>query len=116
MADHDRSRVVRCVALAAIVLVVVALLFPIADGLSVARFFGDKTYLLILQDNSEIRGTGGLTTVMGLVTMHDGNIASLQYYYGGSPQLQALVQSRHRFHRQGIVALRQAPFPMRQPA
>ena len=92
MADPDRSRVVRCVALAAIVLVVVALLFPIADGLSVAGFFGDKTYLLILQDNSEIRGTGGLTTVMGLVTMHDGNIASLQYYYGGSPQLHALVQ------------------------
>ena len=78
MADPDRSRVVRYVALAAIVLVVVALVFPIADGLSVAGFFGNKTYLLILQDNDEIRGTGGLMSVMGLVTMHDGNIASLQ--------------------------------------
>ena len=92
MADPDRSRVVRYVALAVIVLVVAALIFPIADGLSVAGFFGDKTYLLILQDNEEIRGTGGLTDVMGLVTMHNGNIASLQYDYRLSPQLQALVQ------------------------
>ena len=30
--------------------------------------------------------------VMGLVTMHDGTIASLQYYYRLSPQLQSLVQ------------------------
>jgi Protein of unknown function (DUF4012) len=92
MADPDRSRVVRYVALAAIALVVAALLFPIADGLSVVGFFGDKTYLLILQDNTEIRSTGGLMSVMGLVTMHNGNIASLQYYYRESPQLQALVK------------------------
>jgi hypothetical protein len=92
MADPDRSRVVRYVALAAIVLVVVALLFPIGDGLSAAGFFGDKTYLLILQDNSEIRGTGGLLSAVGLVTMHNGNIASLQYYFYTSPELQTLVQ------------------------
>jgi hypothetical protein len=92
MADPERSRVVRYVALAVIVLVVAALIFPIADGLSVAGFFGDKTYLLILQDNDEIRGTGGLTDVMGLITVHDGNIASLQYYYRLSPQLETLVQ------------------------
>jgi hypothetical protein len=92
MADPDRSHIVRYGALAAIVLVVAALLFPIADGLSVTGFFGDKTYLLILQDNAEIRGTGGLMDVMGLVTMHNGNIASLQYYYRTSPELQALVK------------------------
>jgi len=74
MADPDRSHIVRYVALAVIVLMVAALIFPIADGLNVAGFFGDKTYLLILQDNDEIRGTGGLTDVMGLVTGHDGNI------------------------------------------
>jgi len=92
MADPDRSCVVRYVALAAVVLVVAALIFPIADGLSVAGFFGDKTYLLILQDNAEIRSTGGLINVMGLVTVHNGNIASLQYYYYTSPELQALVK------------------------
>ena len=92
MADPDRSRIVRYVALAVIVLMVAALIFPIADGLSVAGFFGDKTYLIILQDNDEIRSTGGLTDVMGLVTVHDGTIASLQYYYRLSPQLQSLVQ------------------------
>ena len=92
MADPDRSRVVRYVALAALVLVVVVLLVPIGDGLSVAGFFGDKAYLLILQDNAEIRGTGGLMSAMGLVTMHNGNIASVQYYYRDSPELQAIVQ------------------------
>jgi hypothetical protein len=91
MADPDRSRVVRYVALVVIVLVVATLIFPIADGLSVAGFFGDKTYLLILQDNAEIRSTGGLMDVMGLVTMHNGHIASLQYYYRSSSELQALV-------------------------
>jgi hypothetical protein len=91
MADSDRSRVVRYVALVVIVLVVATLIFPIADGLSVAGFFGDKTYLLILQDNAEIRSTGGLMDVMGVVTVHDGHIASLQYYYFTSQQLQALV-------------------------
>jgi hypothetical protein len=91
MADSDRSRVVRYVALVVIVLVVATLIFPIADGLSVAGFFDDKTYLLILQDNAEIRSTGGLMDVMGLVTMHNGHIASLQYYYRSSSELQALV-------------------------
>jgi len=59
MADVDRSRVVRYVALVAILLVVASLLFPVLDGLSVTGFFGDKTYLIILQDNDEIRSTGG---------------------------------------------------------
>jgi hypothetical protein len=92
MADPDRAQIVRYVALAAVVFVVAALLFPTVDGLSVTGFFGDKTYLLILQDNAEIRGTGGLMSGMGLLTMHDGNIASLQYYYRSGPELQALVQ------------------------
>jgi hypothetical protein len=92
MADPDRSRVVRYVALVVIVLVVATLIFPIADGLSVAGFFGDKTYLLILQDNAEIRSTGGLMDVMGVVTMHNGHIANLQYYYYTSQELQALVE------------------------
>src|SRR5271157_2712184 len=91
MADLDRSHIVRYVALVAIILVVAALMVPTVDGLSVTGFFGDKTYLLILQDNAEIRSTGGLMDGMGLVTMHNGNIASLQYYYRTAPELQALV-------------------------
>ena len=52
--------------------------------MSVAGFFGDKTYLVILQDNDEIRGTGGLMDVLGLFTVHDGTIASMQYQYVSS--------------------------------
>ena len=62
------------------------------DGLSVAGFVGDKTYLLILQDNSEMRGTGGLISVIGVLTIHDGQITSLKYYYSHtSPELQTIV-------------------------
>ena len=84
MADPGRSHVVRYVALAAIILIVASLLFPLLDGMSVTGYFGDKTYLVILQDNDEIRGTGGLMDVLGLFTVHDGTIASMQYQYVSS--------------------------------
>jgi hypothetical protein len=41
----------------------------------------DKTYLLILQDNTEIRPTGGLMAYMGLLTVQDGNVKDLHLYY-----------------------------------
>ena len=41
----------RYVALALLIVIVAALLFPTFDGLSAAGFFGDKAYLIILQDN-----------------------------------------------------------------
>jgi hypothetical protein len=84
--DRQRPHTGRYVALVVILLVVASLLFPLLDGLNVAGFLGDKTYLVILQDNDEIRGTGGLMDVLGLVTVHDGAIASLQYQYVVSDQ------------------------------
>jgi hypothetical protein len=91
MAYPDRAHIVRYIALTAVIFVVVALLYPTVDGLSVAGFLGDKTYLIILQDNAEIRPTGGLMDVMGLLTVHDGTIASLQYYYANSSELRGIV-------------------------
>jgi hypothetical protein len=81
----------RYVALALLIVIVAALLFPTFDGMSAAGFFGDKTYLIILQDNQEIRSTGGLMACMGVLTTHDGSIASLKYYYLSSPQLRTIV-------------------------
>jgi hypothetical protein len=82
----------RWIALAVIGLVLATLLFPVVDGLSAAGFFGDKTYLIILQDNSEIRGTGGLISIVGVVTIHNGHITDLRYYYSHtSKELQADV-------------------------
>jgi len=99
MGDHNRSRTTRYAAVIILGAVVVALLFPIVDGLSVAGFLGDKTYLLILQDNYEIRPTGGLMNAMAVITLHNGQITNLQYYYGNSqdpnnssPPLRKLVQ------------------------
>jgi hypothetical protein len=62
-------------------LVVLALLFPAFDVLSLAGFVNDKTYVLILQDNSEIRPTGGLIGCIGLLTVHDGNVKDLHLAY-----------------------------------
>lgn len=77
----DDHRFGRYFAIAVACLVVLALLFPAFNVLSLAGFMNDKTYLLILQDNTEIRPTGGLMTCIGLLTMHDGNVKDLHLYY-----------------------------------
>jgi Protein of unknown function (DUF4012) len=82
----------RWFAIAILGLVLASLLFPAIEGLSFAGFLGDKTYLIILQDNSEIRGTGGLISLVGVLTLHNGHIAAVHYYYSHtSPELQAIV-------------------------
>jgi len=81
MRDREHSHTARYVTLAVIILVVASLLFPLLEGLGAAGFFGEKTYLVVLQDNSEIRPTGGIISLMGVLTMRDGHIAHLQYYY-----------------------------------
>ena len=90
--EMHESHTGRWIALAVLGLVLATLLFPVVDGLSAAGFFGDKTYLIILQDNSEIRGAGGLIALVGVVTIHNGRITDLRYYYSHtSNELQAHV-------------------------
>ena len=91
MKAHDGSRTRRYVALALVVVIIALLLIPTFDALSVAGFFGDKTYLIILQDNAEISSTGVLMTVMGVLTTHNGNIASLEYRYWNNSQQTGIV-------------------------
>jgi len=81
MCASHKSHKGRWIALAALGIVLAALLFPMVDGLSATGFLGDKTYLVVLQDNSEIRGTGGLISVVGVLTIHNGHITHVQYYY-----------------------------------
>ena len=82
MREHPHTA--RYVTLAVIIIVVASLLFPLLEGLGAAGFFGEKTYLVVLQDNSEIRGTGGLISLVGVLTMRDGHIEKLQDYYSHS--------------------------------
>ena len=91
MEGPDRSRLVRYGVFVVVILLLAALALPIMDALSVVGFFGDKTYLLILQDNAEMRPTGGLLAGVGVITVHDGAITDLHYYYGNSPQLRGIV-------------------------
>jgi hypothetical protein len=82
----------RWIALAVLGLVLASLLVPTFEGLSATGFLGDKTYLVVLQDNSEIRGTGGLISVVGVITIHNGHIANVHYYYSHtSKDLQTIV-------------------------
>ncbi|MGZ4892414.1 MAG: DUF4012 domain-containing protein [Halobacteriota archaeon] len=71
----------RYLALSIVCLLVLALVFPAFDVLSLAGVVNDKTYLLILQDNTEIMPTGGLMTCIGLLTVHNGNVTDLHLYY-----------------------------------
>jgi Protein of unknown function (DUF4012) len=89
MNGHERTG--RYAALVLIVVIVALVLIPTFDGLSVAGFLGDKTYLIILQDNAEIRSTGGLMTVLGVLTVHNGNIASMEYRYWNLEQGEGIV-------------------------
>ncbi|MGA7075666.1 MAG: DUF4012 domain-containing protein [Halobacteriota archaeon] len=92
MFDREHPHTARYVTLAVIILVVALSLFPLLNGLGAAGFFGEKTYLVVLQDNSEIRPTGGIMSIMGVLTIRDGHIAKLQYYYSHtSPTLKATV-------------------------
>src|SRR5660398_84962 len=92
MCASHKSHKGRWIALAALGIVLAALLFPMVDGLSATGFLGDKTYLVVLQDNSEIRGTGGLISVVGVLTIHNGHITHCLLYTSPSPRdLQTFV-------------------------
>ncbi|MGD0170770.1 MAG: DUF4012 domain-containing protein [Halobacteriota archaeon] len=80
----DGHRFGRYFAISIACLVVLALFFPAFDVLSLAGFVNDKTYLLVLQDNTEIRPTGGLMACIGLLTVHDGNVKDLHFYYANT--------------------------------
>ena len=53
MCASHKSHKGRWIALAALGIILAALLFPMVEGLSTTGFLGDKTYLVVLQDNSE---------------------------------------------------------------
>jgi hypothetical protein len=92
MDKHERAPWrTRYVALAILGLLVVSVAVPALDGLSLVGFPSDKTYLLILQDNGEIRTTGGLMSFIGLLTVHNGDIKSLRVWYENQSYSGSLV-------------------------
>ena len=73
------------------------------DGLSVAEELprlmgatseGPKTYLLLVENQDELRPTGGLVTAVGTMLMQNGRISSLTFEnedLGGNQQVNPLV-------------------------
>lgn len=80
MAD-DSDRPMRYAAVVIIALVVGALLLPAADALGALGYFHEKTYLLVLQDNSELRNTGGYLACVGTVDVQNGVPQNLKLRY-----------------------------------
>jgi hypothetical protein len=72
------------IALFVLGVMIVSLLVPLSDGLRLEGFFGEKTYLILLQDNDEIRGTGGLIGVIGLITLHNGQVVKAEFHHVAS--------------------------------
>ncbi len=74
-------------------LLIAAIAVPLVDGLTVTGFLGEKTYLLVLQDNDEIMPTGGLMACFAVVTVQGANIKDLDMYYARTdPQLNRSVR------------------------
>ena len=69
----DSDRPMRYAAVVIIVLVLAALLVPLSVRAGLSRLLRYKqTYLLVLQDNSELRNTGGILAFMGSVDIQNG--------------------------------------------
>jgi len=77
------SRLVRYAAVVIIVLVLGALLLPAVDVLSGLGYFNERTYLLVLQDNSELRNTGGFMACVGTIDVQNGKPHDLNLEYTG---------------------------------
>ncbi len=68
------------------ILLLGAVFIPVVDAASVLGFMGDRTYLIVLQDNGELRNTGGITSVTGVVTVHNGDVKNVSFFYAGVGQ------------------------------
>jgi len=77
----DSSRPMRYAAVVVIVLVLAALLVPAVGTLDSLGYFGTKTYLLVLQDNSELRNTGGFLACVGTVDVQNGAPTNFNLQY-----------------------------------
>jgi len=77
----DSNRPMRYAAVVIIVLVLAAILVPSIDVLNGLGFFQERTYLLVLQDNSELRNTGGFMACVGSVDIQNGQPTNLKLYY-----------------------------------
>jgi hypothetical protein len=82
MSESDRP--LRYAALVIIVLVLAAIVLPSIGVLNDLGYVGAKTYLLVLQDNTELRNTGGLMACVGSVDVQNGGLQNLKLYYAPS--------------------------------
>ena len=74
----------RYAAVVIIVLVLAAIVLPSIAVLNNLGYFNDQTYLLVLQDNSELRNTGGFMACVGSVEIQNGQPQNLKMYYASS--------------------------------
>lgn len=82
--SSDSGRHLRYATVVIVALLLLAVLLPVADALGALGYFHEKTYLLVLQDNSELRNTGGFLACVGSITVENGEPKDLQLFYNGN--------------------------------
>lgn len=82
MTDHRPYWKSTYVISAVLLLLLAAIAFPLVESANTLGFLGEKSYLVILSDNTEIRNTGGLMACIGLLNVSDGSIKDFSVYYG----------------------------------
>ncbi|MGA3359804.1 MAG: DUF4012 domain-containing protein [Halobacteriota archaeon] len=87
-----RHTTTRYVVVALLGILLISLILPLLDGLDAFGYANERTYLIIFQDNSEIRNTGGIMACMGLLTVYHGSVTSLQVFYANSTYLNGTVK------------------------
>ena len=80
----DSDRPMRYAAVVIIVLVLAAILVPLINVLGDLGYFHERTYLLVLQDNTELRNTGGFLACVGSIDIQNGEPKNLKLYYAPS--------------------------------
>ncbi len=65
---------------AVLLLLLASIAFPLIESANTLGFLGEKSYLVILSDNTEIRNTGGLMACIGLLNVSDGAITGFSVY------------------------------------
>ena len=80
----DSYRPVRYATVVIIALVLASLLLPAVDVLGALGYFHEKTYLIVLQDNSELRNTGGFLACVGTIDVQNGEPKNLELRYGSN--------------------------------
>jgi hypothetical protein len=79
--DRPHRKTIYISASVVLLILLASVAFPLVESANTLGFLGEKSYLVILNDNTEIRNTGGLMACIGLLNVSDGAITGFTVYH-----------------------------------